>query len=68
MDDPKSEYSVSDNDSESYDIPDLEENPECADDGEREEVIYSQSSDALPEIDIGAEFRGFDGLCSNTKT
>jgi hypothetical protein len=41
MDDPESEYSVSDDDSESHDIPDLEEDHEGADDGEREEVIDS---------------------------
>jgi hypothetical protein len=62
MDDPESEYSVSDDDSESHDIPDLEKDHEGAYDGEREEVIDSESSDALPEIDIGAEVRGGDGL------
>jgi hypothetical protein len=41
MDDPESEYSVSDDDSESQDIPDLEEDHEGADDSEREEVIDS---------------------------
>jgi hypothetical protein len=62
MDDLESEYSVSDDDCESHDIPDLEEDHEGADDGEREEVIESESSDAIPEIDIGAEVRGGDGL------
>jgi hypothetical protein len=62
MDDPESEYSVSDDDIESHDIPDLGKAHEDADDGEREEVIDSESSDALPEIDIGAESRGGDGL------
>jgi hypothetical protein len=62
MDDPESEYSVSDDDIESHEIPDLEEDHEGADDGELDEVIESESSDALPEIDIGAEVRGGDGL------
>jgi hypothetical protein len=62
MDDPESEYSVSDYDSESHDIPYLEEDHEGADDGEREEVIDSESSDESPEIDIGTEVRGGDGL------
>jgi hypothetical protein len=64
LDDPESEYSVSvsDDDSASHDIPDLEEDHEGADDGEREEVIDSESSDALPKIDIGAEVRGGDEL------
>jgi hypothetical protein len=67
MDDPESEYSVSDDDSEIHDIPDLEEDHEGADDGEREEVIDSESSDAIPKIDIGAEVRGGDGLQFSSK-
>jgi hypothetical protein len=62
MDDPESDYSVSEDDSERRDIPELEEDHECADDSEREEVIDSESSDAIPEIDIGSEVRGGDGL------
>jgi hypothetical protein len=40
MDDPESEYSVSDDDNESHEIPELEEDHEGADDSEREEDIY----------------------------
>jgi hypothetical protein len=67
MDDLESEYSVSDDDSEIHDIPDLEEDHEGADDSEREEVIDSESSDAFPEIDIGAEVSGGDGLRSSSE-
>jgi hypothetical protein len=40
----------------------LEEDHEGADYGEREEVIDYESSDALPNIYIGAEVRGGDVL------
>jgi hypothetical protein len=62
LDDSESEYSVSDDDRETHDIPDLVEDHEGADDSEREEVIDSESSDALPEIEIGADISGGDGL------
>jgi hypothetical protein len=42
MDDSESKYSVSDDNSENHDIPDLADDHEGADDSEREEVIDSK--------------------------
>jgi hypothetical protein len=61
-DDSKSKNSVSDEDCENHDIIDLEDDHEGADDSHFEEVIDSESSDSLPEIDIGVEVSGSDGL------
>ena len=47
----ESESSVSDDDCDSHDIPDLEEDH----DGVVEEIIDCESSDALPESDVVAD-------------